>query len=51
FAGGVRQYRHCAVALETQAMPDSINHEGFTPVVLHPGEVYDRTTVFDFSKA
>jgi len=48
FKGGVKQAVHCAVCLETQAMPDSINHEGFTNVILRPGEKYDTTTVFAF---
>ncbi len=48
FKGGVKQAVHCAVCLETQAMPDSINHEGFTNTVLRPGEKYDTTTVFAF---
>lgn len=49
FKNNVRQYRHCAVCLETQSMPDSINHPGFTNVVLKPGEKYDTTTVYVFS--
>ena len=49
FKGGVPQYKHCAICLETQAMPDSMNHEGFTNVVLRPGEKYDTTTVFAFA--
>ena len=48
FKGGVPRKKHCAICLETQAMPDSINHEGFTNVVLRPGEVYKRSTVFAF---
>ncbi|MBP3378908.1 MAG: galactose mutarotase [Clostridia bacterium] len=48
FKGGVPQYKHCAICLETQAMPDSINHEGFTNIVLRPGEKYDTTTVYAF---
>jgi len=48
FKNGVKQAIHCAVCLETQAMPDSINHEGFTNVILKPGEKYDTTTVFAF---
>ncbi len=48
FKGGVAQEAHCALCLETQAMPDSINHEGFTNVILHPGEAYDTTTVYEF---
>lgn len=38
-----------ALCLETQAMPDSINHQNFTNCILHPGEVYDYTTVYVFS--
>jgi len=48
FKGGVKEYRHCAVCLETQCMPDSINHNDFTNVVLKPGEKYDTTTVYVF---
>jgi len=49
FKDGVPQKKHCAVCLETQSMPDSIHHSGFTNTVLRPGERYDRTTVFAFS--
>ena len=49
FKGNVPQSKHCALCLETQAMPDSINHPGFTNVVLRPGEVYDYTTVYEFT--
>ena len=48
FKNGVKQYTHCAVCLETQAMPDSINHPGLTNTVLKPGEKYDTTTTFAF---
>jgi len=48
FKNGVKQSTHCAVCLETQAMPDSINHPGFTNVILKPGEKYDTTTVYVF---
>ncbi len=48
FKGGVGQYRHCAFCLETQCMPDSINHVGFTNTILRPGEKYDTTTTFAF---
>jgi aldose 1-epimerase len=34
--------------METQCMPDSINHPGFTNTVLKPGEKYDTTTVYVF---
>lgn len=48
FKNGVKQYPHCAVCMETQAMPDSINHPGFTNVILKAGEKYDTTTVYVF---
>ena len=48
FKGDVPQRKHCAICLETQAAPDSINHEGFTNVILHPGEVYDTQTIYEF---
>jgi len=38
-----------ALCLETQVMPDSMNHENFTNCILRPGEVYDYTTVYVFS--
>ena len=46
---GFAQRTQSFVCLETQAMPDSINHSNFTNTVLMPGEVYDRTTVYKFS--
>ncbi len=48
FKGGVARKKHCAVCLETQAMPDSINHDGFTNVILRPNEKFERTTVYAF---
>ena len=45
-----RPYRqHGAVALETQAFPDSPNHPGFPGIILEPGDTYRATTVFEFS--
>ena len=49
FKGGVAQNEQTLICLETEKMPDSINHENFTNVVLDPGEVYDFTTVYKFS--
>lgn len=46
--GGYPQQRRHAFCLETQHMPDSINHENFTDTVLRPGEIYDHTTVYKF---
>ena len=48
FKGCIPQTKHFAICLETQAMPDSINHPGFTNVVLRPGEVYETTTIYEF---
>ena len=39
----------CSLALETQKYPDSMNHEGFSDTVLHPGEVYTQTCIYKFS--
>lgn len=49
FKGAVKQLKNCAVCFETQKMPDSINHKGFTDIVLRPGETYDYTTIYKFS--
>lgn len=48
FKGGVGQIKNCAVCFETQKMPDSINHPGFTDTVLNPGDTYDYTTIYKF---
>lgn len=41
--------KHGAVALETQAFPDSPNHAHFPDTILSPGNVYRRTTIFAFA--
>ena len=46
--GGVTKRKQMALCLETQKMPDSMHHEGFTDVMLRPGEVYDYTTIYRF---
>lgn len=46
---GFKQVPKSFVCLETQHMPDSINHPNFTNTVLDAGEVYDFTTVYKFS--
>ena len=48
FKKGFPQKPQSFVCLETQCMPDSINHEGFTNTVLSPDEVYDSTTIYKF---
>ncbi|MBQ8416295.1 MAG: galactose mutarotase, partial [Clostridia bacterium] len=47
--GGYPQNLQAAFCLETQKMPDSINHPNFTDTVLSPGEKYDYTTIYQFS--
>ena len=49
FKGGIPQEKHFAVCLETQAMPDSVHHPHFTNVVLRPGQVYETTTIYEFT--
>ncbi len=49
FKGGYRQAPQTLLCLETQHMPDSINHDNFTNVVLKAGEKYDYTTEYRFS--
>lgn len=48
FRGGERQTKRAAFCLETEAMPDSVNHENFTNTVLRPGEEYKTETVYEF---
>lgn len=40
---------YAGLCLETQRWPDSVNHDNFTDVLLHPGETYSHTTEFRFS--
>lgn len=41
--------KHYAVCLESQHFPDSPNVDYFPSTVLRPGEVYETTTIYDFS--
>ena len=47
--GGYPQNTQAAFCLETQKMPDAMNHANFTNVILEPGEVYDHKTIYQFS--
>ena len=40
--------QHGAVALETQAFPDSPNHPEFPNTILDPGDTYCATTILEF---
>lgn len=37
---------HSGITLETQVLPDAVNHEGFGNIVLNPGETFKATTIF-----
>ncbi|MBQ9132116.1 MAG: galactose mutarotase [Clostridia bacterium] len=47
--GGYPQSLQSAFCMETQKMPDAINHSDFDNIVLRPGEKYDYTTIYKFS--
>ena len=49
FKGGYPQQFQHAVALETQHMPDSMHHPGFSDCLLKAGEVFLSTTEYRFS--
>lgn len=48
FKGNRQQEPQTAFCLETQHMPDAINHQNFTSVILNPSDKYDYTTVYKF---
>ena len=48
FKGGYPQGLQNMFCLETQKMPDSVNHPDFTDCTLDVGEVYETTTVYKF---
>ena len=48
FKNKCSQRKQMAFCLETQHMPDAVNHENFTNTILNPGEKYDYTTIYKF---
>ncbi len=46
---GIEYKERYAICLETQHFPDSPNNPNFPSTVLRPGEVYETTTVFEFT--
>jgi aldose 1-epimerase len=48
--GGLVYEKYGAVCLETQYFPDSCNQPDFPSTLLLPGEFYDETTVYRFSR-
>ena len=49
FKGGYPQGLQNMFCLETEKMPDSVNHKNFTDCTLDVGEVYEHKTVYKFS--
>ena len=49
FKKGYAQSPQTFVCLETQKMPDSVNHPNFTNVWLLPNEEYTHTTIYKFT--
>ncbi|MCK0167974.1 galactose mutarotase [Jannaschia sp. S6380] len=46
-----RTYRaHAGTALEPQVWPDAPNQDGFPDATLRPGETYEQTTTFTFTR-
>lgn len=47
---GVKKFgSYSGVALETQHYADSPNHDNFPSTLLHPGEKFEQTTIYQFS--
>ena len=49
FQGGYPRMRQHAFCLETQSLPDSVNHPNFPNTVLNPGDTYRHTVIYQFS--
>jgi aldose 1-epimerase len=46
---GYPYHKHSAIALETQAFPDSPNHAGFPDTILRPGQRLITETIYEFT--
>jgi aldose 1-epimerase len=46
--GGVAYKKHQAFCLETQHVPDSVNHPNFPSTILKPGQSYTSSTIYKF---
>lgn len=46
---GVKARRYMGICLETQGLPDSINHPQFSPCILDAGEEYRTSTSYKFT--
>lgn len=46
---GIKARNYMGICLETQGLPDSINHPQFTPCILQVGEEYNTSTTYKFT--
>lgn len=46
---GIPYNKHGAFCLETQQFPDAPNKKDFPNTILHPGDVYEATTIYSFN--
>ncbi|PMC39178.1 galactose-1-epimerase [Bacillus sp. UMB0899] len=46
---GVKARKYLGICLETQGLPDSINHPQFSPCILNAGEEYNTSTTYKFT--
>lgn len=46
---GIKQISHFGACFEASSMPDAINHPHFDNTILNPGEIYSKTTIFEFT--
>lgn len=47
--GGVVYRQYMGFCLEAQHFPDALHHPNFSSIILRPGQVYQQTTVYQFS--
>ncbi|EEF31192.1 galactose mutarotase [Ricinus communis] len=47
--GGAVYDKHSGLCFETQGFPNSINQQNFPSIVVHPGEKYKHSMLFEFS--
>jgi aldose 1-epimerase len=47
--GGAIYGKHAGLCLETQGFPNAVNQPNFPSVIVHPGEKYMHTMLFEFT--
>lgn len=48
YINGKKMCSHLGIALETQELPDAVNHENFQSIVLEPNKTYRSQTIYRF---